>query len=207
VVDINELAHTLLGLGPDALGRPFAQVCGVLAPSGADLAMLSGGCAAIGSGAQQNVEMYSPVGRASRGTGAQYLPGGDHLPGACRGRATRVALLCRDVSGKRRLEDEIRARPAAGGAGPAGLWRGARFRQLVGDHSRGGRTHGRARHAGGGDEGEHLDTILRVVEDATSLSRQLLAFSRGETVKPEILHLNVLIQRAIRRMLAPSPGR
>jgi|GEM_PF-3478190 len=195
IVDVNELAHDLLGLGLDALGMPFAQVCGLLASNGADLTALLEDVLQSGV-ARQNVEMSchwmteEPV-RSMYLAVTIYRVYVEGEP--------RVALLCRDISEKRRLEDETErsrrlealARLAFGVAHDFGnflaIIRGEA--ELMSGHT-----------LRGAEMEEHLGTILRVVEDATSLSRQLLAFSRGETAQPEILHLNVLIERA-QRML------
>jgi PAS domain S-box-containing protein len=200
VVDINELADCLLGLGPDALGRPFVEVCSVLAPNGTDLTALLEDVLQSG-GAQQNVEMYRQCAGDEEPARNIYLA--VTIYRAYVEGEPRVALLCRDISEKRRLEEETErarrlealARLAFGVAHDFG-----NFLAII----RGEAEFMGARAMQEAEREEHLETILRVVEDATSLSRELLAFSRGETVKPEILHLNVLITRnqaALRRLL------
>jgi hypothetical protein len=105
-----------------------------------------------------------------------------------------VALLCRDVSERYEYEARLQRsrhlesleRLASGVAHDLGtlltiIWQAAELMRIKAPDN--------------GLVGEATSVILRTVDSASSLMRQLFAFSREEEIEFEVLHVNLVIRR------------
>lgn len=202
VVDANEAAAAMCGGECGALiGEDASRIGARFAIPGTDLVaalgeVLSGG----GPRHYAGVEIL----QGDRATAAGYV---DLVAYGVRveGRQ-RAALLCRDVTASRRLEAALRqseqleslGRLAAGVAHDFGNLLSVVEGECELLQSMLERDDPALR---------EVNAIQLVAESGASVIRQLVTFGRGEDIEPEVLHLNMLIQRnapVLRRLLHPG---
>ena len=135
------------------------------------------------------------TGGAIEGIFSVVLPSGDTRQVEIRGRADfqrgRDLLLVRDVTDRRRLEDQLRQAQKMEAVGQLAGGVAHDFNNLLTVISGYGEI--ARRRIGSGPGGAELDEIGRAAERATQLTRQLLAFSRQQVLEPALLDLNEVL--------------
>ena len=132
------------------------------------------------------------------------LPSGDTRQVELRGRANfqpgRTLLVVRDVTERRRLEDQLRQAQKMEAVGQLAGGVAHDFNNLLTVISGYGEI--ARRRIGTGPGASELDEIARAADRASQLTRQLLAFCRRQVLEPTLLDLNEVISS-----LLPMLGR
>lgn len=118
----------------------------------------------------------------------------------------RVALLCRDVSASRRLDAALRRSQQLEAVGRLASGVAHDFGNLL-SIVKGECELLQARLADDPAAIQELRAIELVADSGTSVTRELMAFGRGEEVDREILHLNLLVRKSetiLRRLVPPG---
>jgi len=203
VVDSNEVARDMLGAAGETLaGMGADEVAAGLGLSPADLRRLLGEAAARGTPLHHAGSQ--PVLGAGDEAAARYL---DLLAYAVQVRGERrLAVLARDVTASRRLAAALERSRQLEAIGRLSAGVAHDFGNLL-SVIQGECELLESRLAIDPEALQELRAIESVTESGVSVTRELMAFSTGENVEREILHLGMVVrsnEAILRRLAGPS---
>jgi PAS domain S-box-containing protein len=120
------------------------------------------------------------------------------------GRIEGASAIARDITAQRRAEDHLRQAQKMEAVGRLAGGVAHDFNNILGIITACTELL-RDRIDPGGEPSEYISNIRKAVEQGTSLTRQLLAFTRKSTVQPQLLDLNVRL-KDVTKLIRPLMG-